>query len=143
MGSLAAAAPAWRWGNPWVIPLFALEAALLGHFSKPTRCKAAWRVVLGFWLVAGCPILAWYYHAVRPVAWPTYWILLLKHPVNSMIIAAGADVLVRSERLRRVFGAAPLGAHRERLRVTLTRGQAPVNVELVTSGVGPGVRYSS
>jgi signal transduction histidine kinase/ActR/RegA family two-component response regulator len=120
VAAIGALAPAINEMNPWLIALLAAEAACVGQLSRGQNERPAWQVSLAFWALVGTPLLALHFHTFVPVAWPTYWIILIKYPINAVAMAACADALLRSPKIRAWLGAEPL-QRREKLRSILVR----------------------
>jgi signal transduction histidine kinase/CheY-like chemotaxis protein len=121
VAALAALPPAWRWGNPSSVALFAGEAWLVGRYCGPGSRWRSWQVVLLWWAFVGLPVTAWRYEVVRPMPSPLFWMVLVKLPLNAVVAAFCADLLLKIHLVRRWLRLGTDSTGADTVRGALTR----------------------
>jgi len=106
-GGLAAAiafSKTWlEWQHPAGLVCYTLEAVIVGwlvHRRKVSRFPAT----ALYWLVAGTPLALLFVEWLKEIPFPSNWAILVKYPLNGLLVASIALPLSNSERLRRWIG---------------------------------------
>ncbi|MDX1755257.1 MAG: ATP-binding protein [Marinobacter sp.] len=81
------------WGHPFAFGIFSLEALVVGLLHR----RRHYNLVIAdmvYWLVCGMPLVAVFYHFVLGNEWSTTALIALKQPLNGVINALLASLLV-------------------------------------------------
>jgi signal transduction histidine kinase/CheY-like chemotaxis protein len=122
LAGLIAFAGTWaRWQHPAGIICFTLEAVVVGWLVN-RRKVGPFRAVMLYWGCVGAPLVAalvgWW---LTDIPFPANWAIVLKYPVNGLIVAAVAVPLQNWAGLRRWLGLPLADESDTQLRLVLFR----------------------
>jgi len=110
LGGLAAAiafSQTWlEWQHPAGFVCYTLEAIAVGWLVGRLRINSLKATAL-YWLFLGCPLLLIFLHWLKEIPFPANWAVLVKYPLNGMLMAALTLPISNSRQFRKWLGLAP------------------------------------
>jgi len=109
LGGLAAAiafSKTWlEWRQPAALICYTLEAVAVGWLVQRRRIGVLSATGL-YWLVVGLPLAAFFMAALRDIPFPSNWAILIKYPLNGLLMATSAMLVGNSAWFRDWLGIA-------------------------------------
>lgn len=81
------------WGHPYAFVIFSLEALVVGLLHRRYRYNLV-VADMGYWLLCGIPLVGIFYYFVMGNDWSTTMLIALKQPLNGVINALLASLIV-------------------------------------------------
>jgi signal transduction histidine kinase/ActR/RegA family two-component response regulator len=106
---IAFSATTLTWGHPWGLLCFSLEAFAVGWLHT-RRGRNPVQADILYWLFVGGPLSALAIFGLLEVPFPADWAIVIKYPLNSLLMVAVALPVYQSERFRLALGL-PLECH--------------------------------
>ena len=124
LGGLAAAiafSKTWlEWQQPAGFVCYTLEAVTVGWLVQKRRLGVLSATGL-YWLFAGLPLTAFFMTVLREIPYPSHWAILVKYPLNGLVMAAVAMLVGDSAWFRAWLGLPPSDDSKISLRQLLFR----------------------
>ncbi len=104
LAALVAFSSTWMaWQHPASLVCYTLEAVVVGWLVSRRRMAPVQATSL-YWLVLGGPLLFVFLLWLKDIPFPSNWAILIKYPLNGILVAAIALPASNSSRLRRWLG---------------------------------------
>ena len=108
------------WGHPYALLIFSLEAWTIGWLIH-RRGRTLFRATATFWAVLGLPVTAVCILGLMHPPFPYNWAIVVKYPVNSLLVYVVVQFLVFTRPFLKLPGRAQLADREESLQSNLNR----------------------